>query len=56
MEEEEGETAADKNNENVQETDPNLVLWECFSLSAEEHTHAMQLFLKNKTGKPLGHR
>jgi len=37
-------------------TDPKVVAWECFGLSTEEFLHAMTLFLKDKTGKPMGHR
>ena len=30
-----------------EETDPKLIAWECFGLSAEEHMHAQHLHLKN---------
>jgi|Dee2metaT_6_FD_contig_21_6500902_length_311_multi_4_in_0_out_0_1 hypothetical protein len=39
-----------------EETNPQLIAWECFGLSAEEYIHTIQLYLKNKNGKPLGHR
>ena len=37
-------------------TDPNLIRWEEWALSAEEHLHALQKFRANPKGKPLGHR
>jgi multimeric flavodoxin WrbA len=37
------------------ETDPNLVKWEEWALSAEEHVHALNLHRANPT-RPMGHK
>lgn len=36
--------------------DPTLIKWEEWSLSAEEHFHALQKFRENPKGRPLGHK
>ena len=36
--------------------DPILIKWEEWSLSAEEHFHALQKFRENPKGRPLGHK
>tara|TARA_B110000008_G_scaffold275824_1_gene313996 strand:- start:37 stop:195 length:159 start_codon:yes stop_codon:yes gene_type:complete len=33
-----------------------LVQWEEWALSIEEHFHASELFKRNPTGQPMGHR
>jgi len=38
------------------EIDPIQIKWEEWSLSAEEHIHALQKFRANPKGKPMGHR
>ena len=53
---ESSESAADTAENKEKETNPRLIAWECFSLSMEEFLHALELYLKNKNGKPLGHR
>jgi len=45
--------------ENLGEKDggnPNLIRWEEWALSAEEHLHALQKWRANPKGRPLGHR
>ena len=32
-----------------------LVHWEEWALSMEEHYHALELFLRNPNGLPMGH-
>ena len=36
--------------------DPTLIKWEEWSLSAEEHFHALQKYRENPKGRPLGHK
>ena len=36
--------------------DTNLVQWEEFALSLEEHFHAQEMYKRNPNGKALGHR
>jgi len=43
-----------KNDENT--VDPILIKWEEWSLSAEEHFHALQKYRENPKGRPLGHK
>ena len=43
-----------KNDENS--VDPILIKWEEWSLSAEEHFHALQKYRENPKGRPLGHK
>ena len=33
-----------------------LVHWEEFALAMEEHFHALELYQRNPTGLPMGHR
>ena len=35
---------------------PALIKWEEWSLSAEEHMHALERFRSNPKGRPMGHR
>ena len=50
------ETEKEEEEEEEHLTDPNLIRWEEWALSAEEHLHALQKFRANPKGKPLGHR
>lgn len=36
--------------------DTNLIQWEEFALSLEEHFHAQEMYKRNPNGKALGHR
>jgi len=36
--------------------DIRLVQWEEWALSLEEHFHAQELFARNPSGNPMGHR
>ena len=38
------------------EKDVQLVKWEEWALSCEEHFHAVELFQRNPKGQPMGHR
>jgi len=49
-------TAMDKIPGWEEEIDPKLIKWEEWSLSAEEHMHALKLHRQNPKGKPMGHR
>ena len=33
-----------------------LIQWEEWALSIEEHYHAQELYKRNPTGHPMGHR
>ena len=47
-----------KTEEKKEETtlNPTLIKWEEWSLSAEEHMHAIEKFKANPKGRPMGHR
>ena len=45
------ENTGEKDGEN-----PNLIRWEEWALSAEEHLHALNKWRANPKGRPLGHR
>ena len=45
-----------KNPDKLSEKDVQLVKWEEWALSCEEHFHAVELFLRNPKGQPMGHR
>jgi len=51
-------TANSKNSsESIDTTiDTNLIQWEEFALSLEEHFHAQEMYKRNPNGKALGHR
>ena len=36
--------------------DIRLIQWEEWALSIEEHYHAIELFKRNPSGNPMGHR
>ena len=36
--------------------DPIAIKWEEWSLSAEEHYHALSKFRENPKGRPMGHK
>ena len=38
-----------------QDMDPNLIEWEEFALTVEEHFHAEKRYHDDPTGPPLGH-
>ena len=50
-------TSDKKENKNVVMTaeELSLVHWEEWALSMEEHYHALELFLRNPNGLPMGH-
>jgi len=43
-------------NEKLSEREHRLIRWEEWALSIEEHYHALELFKRNPTGLPMGHR
>ena len=46
----------DSTNDPETHVDPILIKWEEWSLSAEEHFHALQKYRENPKGRPLGHK
>lgn len=45
-----------ENNVELEAFELDLVHWEEFALAMEEHFHALELFQRNPTGLPMGHR
>ena len=45
-----------KKSDTFSEKEINLVKWEEWALSCEEHFHAVELWQRNPKGQPMGHR
>ena len=48
-------TSEQKSSVTMTEEELSLVHWEEWALSMEEHFHALELFLRNPNGYPMGH-
>jgi hypothetical protein len=50
-----GEKSEKKSSVTMTPTELSLVYWEEWALTMEEHFHALELFLRNPRGLPMGH-